>query len=146
MKICTKCNVNKPLENYYNSPTGKFGKNSWCKECEKIKRRNYVAKNPDLIRDRQLLGKRRSLYGLTQEQFEDIYKNQKGLCYICEEVLDLDRKGCDKRKCVVDHDHNTGEIRGLLCRLCNQGLGLFKDNNKILERAIMYLRKKNTWT
>ena len=51
------------------------------------------------------------------------------LCCICGE----------KQELVIDHDHRTGKVRGLLCGSCNKGLGFFKDNKKYLNSAIKYL-------
>ena len=62
-----------------------------------------------------------------------MFADQDGLCGIC-------RKSGDKTL-HVDHDHDTGAIRGLLCDLCNRGLGYFKDSSKITEFATNYLKK-----
>lgn len=61
---------------------------------------------------------------------------QKDKCAICREPW---REG--KRRYCIDHDHKTGEIRGLLCQGCNMGLGWFKDDPKRLKKAIKYLKK-----
>ena len=80
----------------------------------------------------------KTLYGLTFEQFEMMQDQQEGKCWICHtgfsEVL-LPH---------VDHDHATGEVRGLLCFFCNFGLGNFKDNVEALLRAVEYLQKPHT--
>ena len=55
---------------------------------------------------------------------------QKGLCAICQTQLEESN---------IDHDHTTGEVRGLLCTPCNLGIGMFKDNPDVLNRAIRYL-------
>lgn len=55
---------------------------------------------------------------------------QKGRCKICAEKM---------VKVNIDHDHETGRVRGLLCMPCNMGLGLFKDNIRRLAAAIVYL-------
>lgn len=59
-------------------------------------------------------------------------KEQGGLCLICQR--DLAGKGH------VDHDHKTGEVRGILCFPCNGGLGQFQEDTAVLSRAIEYLR------
>lgn len=79
------------------------------------------AENPDYDRD---LWYRRT-YGLTLEEAETLLA--KG-CGICGEA-----------GTVIDHDHETGEVRGALCRTCNLGLGHFKDDPGLLERALKYL-------
>lgn len=74
-------------------------------------------------------------YGISPEQYLSLYKQQEGKCKICGAELP------DGEYLHVDHDKETGEVRGLLCRNCNLGLGNFKDNPKILEKAIEYLEK-----
>ena len=66
-----------------------------------------------------------------------MFKEQNGVCAICgsPEVSDRNSNLC------VDHDHETGKIRGLLCNKCNRGLGYFLDNPKILKNALKYLLK-----
>ena|SRR3990167_3853363 len=73
-------------------------------------------------------------YGITVEQYNQLFVDQKGLCAICKEQS-------EKRLC-VDHEHDTGRIRGLLCRACNSGLGHFKENTNNFLNAIKYLTKE----
>lgn len=70
-------------------------------------------------------------YGITIEEYERLVVIQNGRCLIC----------CKAQKLGVDHDHRTGEIRGLLCRSCNQGIGIFEDSPTLLFNAIAYLEK-----
>ncbi|AFF28362.1 EndoVII [Mycobacterium phage RhynO] len=74
------------------------------------------------------------VYGITAEQYWEIYEEQGGLCYIC-------RRANGKRKRLsVDHDHATGIVRGLLCTACNRNvLGHLRDDPEAFERAIDYL-------
>jgi hypothetical protein len=67
---------------------------------------------------------------LSNEQFQNMYDSQHGLCYICQQPCET---------LGVDHNHNTNEIRKLLCNSCNLGLGLFKENKEFLKSAINYL-------
>lgn len=72
----------------------------------------------------------------TVEEYDRKFAEQNGLCAICgkpEPVVG--------RRLSNDHDHDTGENRGLLCSLCNPGLGLFKDDPNLLLNAIAYLAK-----
>jgi hypothetical protein len=71
-------------------------------------------------------------YALTIQQFRSLYTLQKGLCAICSVLL--------PRRFDIDHDHETGVVRGLLCHPCNIGLGGFKDNQDTLFSAIQYLK------
>ena len=73
-------------------------------------------------------------YGITPEQHDAMLAEQAGACAICDTPL-----GSDPH---VDHCHETKEVRGLLCRTCNLGLGHFKDNTARLSRAIAYLSKR----
>jgi len=68
-------------------------------------------------------------YGLTQQQYDAMLAEQKGRCAICNEKADL----------VIDHDHEGGAVRGLLCYSCNIGLGFFKDRPVVLAAAAEYL-------
>ena len=74
--------------------------------------------------------------GATPEWFKKTFLLQDGLCKICYTKLAL--TGFDT---VVDHDHTTGKLRGILCRACNTGLGHFRDSSVILESAIDYLKE-----
>ena len=69
-------------------------------------------------------------YGITQADYDIMYKNQEGKCAIC---------GSKKKNLHVDHDHKTNGVRGLLCHHCNHGLGNFMDNIKSMKNAIFYL-------
>lgn len=75
-------------------------------------------------------------YGLTVEQFETFYSNQKGCCACCGK-----HESEFKRRLHVDHDHKSGQVRALLCTRCNPGLGYFEDSIEKLEMAITYLKK-----
>ncbi len=74
----------------------------------------------------------RTLYGLTAEQFRDMLVGQAGRCLICFRV--------PPTTLVVDHDHATGAIRGLLCNSCNRLLGIAGDSPRRLDAAARYLR------
>lgn len=67
--------------------------------------------------------------------YELMLKDQKGHCAICKEKLD------ENKRLDIDHDHNTGEVRGLLCMHCNLLIGHARDNPEILRQAAKYLDK-----
>lgn len=73
-------------------------------------------------------------YNITVEQFNERLIAQEGRCRICG-------KFNGKKRLVVDHDHTTGEVRGLLCNLCNNMLGFSRDDPEVLARGAKYLRK-----
>lgn len=70
-------------------------------------------------------------YGITSERYAQMKAEQSDACAIC----------LRERALVIDHSHATGVVRGLLCRECNAGLGLFRDNPDALERASAYLKR-----
>lgn len=72
-------------------------------------------------------------YGITYHAFWGLFDLQEGKCRICWRKFDKEVKA------VVDHCHQTGRIRGLLCNRCNTGLGFFLDSENLLVRAIQYL-------
>lgn len=76
-------------------------------------------------------------YGITVDDWDRMYAEQKGKCAICRQEGFEMKPGYAKLN--VDHCHETGEVRGLLCHNCNRGLGLFQDNKELLSRAIDYL-------
>ena len=83
----------------------------------------------DAIKNNNLLKK----FGLSLKEYNQLVIKQNGLCSICKQK--------SIRNLAVDHNHETGAIRGLLCVRCNTGLGMFRDNVLILEEAIKYLNK-----
>jgi hypothetical protein len=80
-------------------------------------------------------------YGITMEQFFELARRQRNRCAICRVKLILTGSRT-YRKAAVDHDHETGQIRGILCGSCNVGLGNFKDDTNILLAAVAYLRRR----
>lgn len=76
-------------------------------------------------------------HGLTLEQYEAMLAAQAGVCAICKCEQTTKRR----YRLSIDHCHETGVARGLLCELCNQGIGCLRDDPKILETALEYLRR-----
>jgi len=72
---------------------------------------------------------RRARYGITPEDFTELWEKQKGKCALCHNAATD-----------VDHDHATEKVRGLLCHSCNTALGQFGDTIQGLQKAIDYLR------
>lgn len=76
-------------------------------------------------------------YGITQEDFDALLKQQDNVCAICE-------KPCiTEQPLSIDHDHTTNKVRGLLCRKCNSGIGMLGDSPLLLEKALKYLKSFN---
>jgi hypothetical protein len=80
-------------------------------------------------------------YGLTLEEFDLLWIIARGNCSICEQplIMPTKSKGQPLNAVAIDHDHSTGNVRGLLCNACNKGLGLFKDDPVRLNKAKEYL-------
>lgn len=72
-------------------------------------------------------------YGLTKERMAEIINDQNGVCKLCHRPFHRGRFH-------IDHCHKLGHVRGILCPQCNHGLGMFRDNIEVMERAIQYLR------
>lgn len=79
---------------------------------------------------------RRHVYGLKPGEFERMLVEQDGRCLICKAVFE------GKRTPHIDHDHDSGRVRGLLCRSCNTGIGFLDEDPGRLERAARYLRER----
>jgi hypothetical protein len=160
MKFCNGCKETKP-NNAFLKIQRSYGPSLYyrCKPCSKAlnqkynrsaKRKKYIAeyrsknkeklrqkwleyyrKNPDKAFDHHL----KSTYGITVSHYNDMLKNQDGKCAICG-------KECvSNRRLSVDHCHDTGQIRGLLCVRCNAGIGNFKNEPRLLKSAIEYLEE-----
>lgn len=81
-----------------------------------------------------------SYFGITSIDFENMLKEQNNKCKICGNEEICKARGSENlRQLAVDHCHATGKVRGLLCTTCNIGLGSFKDNINLLQKAINYL-------
>lgn len=102
----------------------------WCSEsCTNKYRRQF---KPEIHR-RHLLKKQ---YGITTDEYDRMLERQGGVCAICGNgAADALRKNL-----AVDHCHDSGRVRGLLCSNCNIGIGKFKDDPVLLRRAIKYLK------
>lgn len=118
--VCTKCKVAKEANTIFFPPHNKKknGLDSWCRSC----RSNY--------RNEICRGKFRT--HLSDEKLKELRKAITS-CVICEATTNL----------VVDHDHKTNKVRGILCNNCNLGIGHFKDNPLLLEFASQYLHAAN---
>ena len=76
-------------------------------------------------------------YNLTFGEYRNMRTLQERRCRICK----THEKNLVRKLLCIDHDHTTGKVRELLCNSCNTGLGCFKDNPKLLQKAINYLKK-----
>lgn len=117
MKECLDCKQNLPVSEFIVSKNGKL--HSLCKTCKRERFKRYQRSYGRFKR-----------YNLTLEDYERMYDEQNGKCYICnsnEKILH------------IDHNHNTNVVRKLLCKKCNLAIGLAKEDVKVLENMIKYL-------
>ena len=107
------------------------------REALRERQRTYLEKN----RKEHNRKKRLQPYDLTQDELNAMMAEQNGVCKVC---------GCPptgkgpNAVLHIDHDHDTGKVRGLLCQACNRGLGFFRDDPERLAAAINYLRDVST--
>jgi hypothetical protein len=78
------------------------------------------------------------LYGLRPEEYLSLLQAQDGKCAVCKTPA-IDQIHKTFKRLVVDHVHNSGKVRGLLCAKCNFGIGQFNDSPALLAAAIQYL-------
>lgn len=146
-KRCGVCEKTKPLSAFYKSKRTKDRHAYRCKDCSREEAKRYYAKNKgkylararqqpkvDPVRARRysFVYNLKTLYGITQEQYDVMLTVQRNNCRICKEPF--------KKTPHIDHCHKTKKVRGLLCGDCNRGLGGFKDKVSVLEAAIAYLK------
>jgi hypothetical protein len=80
------------------------------------------------------------MYGIDESAFNEMYDRQGGKCAICHSHIAKERiRVGDVSAAVIDHDHRTNAVRGLLCNSCNMGIGNLKDSVDFLQSAIIYL-------
>ncbi len=128
-KRCAQCEKTKPASAFWKCKRWKDGLQYACKTCL----RPQVKATPRDARNSRL----RRQYGITIEDYEEMLASQEGKCAICGTTTPWP-KGKYQNFC-IDHDHESGKIRGLLCGSCNPGLGSFKDNPELLRKAARYL-------
>jgi hypothetical protein len=134
MKKCNTCSEIKDINLFVKRNNRESGFQPYCKSCHNKKtRKNYSSismKNYDL----------KKKYGIDINDYEALFIKQNGCCKICKvHISDANMKR--KRNFCVDHCHKTNTIRGLLCDRCNRGIGLLKDDYKILFSAYEYLKE-----
>ncbi len=156
VKSCLTCSKLLPLSHFgtYISRDVKYHR-TICKDCRNqnektqrddhtrwLDRQRYKLKkdnNPQEVKDYYRDWHLRKKYNLTLEEFNILSESQNNLCAICESPEK------SHKNLVVDHNHNTGEIRGLICSSCNKALGHAKDNKVLLEKMIMYLDERGSY-
>ena len=133
---CYKCNVLKPESAFFLDSTQARGREYQCKDCKRAYNREYRRKNPERMKLKDFKSDLKKRYGISYEEYMRMYEAQEGNCACCGI-----HESKFKRQLNVDHNHTTGEIRGLLCNRCNPGIGYFEESVERLEMAIAYLTK-----
>lgn len=140
MRTCRKCLLEKPDELFGVDKTRSDNRHPYCKSCrskyesnqQKIGNRKPKTTKPTKEKMQEYV--RKSRYRITKEEFEKMFSEQEGKCVICLKEMITPH---------IDHNHETGQVRGLLCKSCNSSLGLMKDSITLLENAIKYLKERD---
>ena len=141
IKICTKCIMVKGVQHYNKRIASKDGLTSQCTQCLNTKAMKVRAKTPEVTRERNL----QTRFNMSISQYNDIFLKQKGRCVICFKAESTRDKNNNVKWLSVDHNHKTGEVRGLLCNSCNTGIGKLGDSTKVLQSAITYLNERGSY-
>ncbi len=154
---CGGCNTTKPINEFSKDKYRTGGFSYRCKICRAAQTKRWTVANPEKVKisndnnkpkrkvyyssPEGVESSRRAhlkrMYNLTLEEYQQKLEQQEGKCKICGRT-EMNYK--NKVLC-VDHNHETNEIRGLLCGLCNSGIGKFLDDKQLLMNAIKYLEK-----
>lgn len=142
MKQCTVCKETKELDQFYNVKSTKDGKGYRCKECDNKARQKWSANNPERSHLSQRQRNLKHRFGVDLEWYEKQFKKQNYSCAICETKTNKTVGDRQFWNFSVDHCHDSGKIRGILCNNCNRALGLFQDNPELLKKAASYVESK----
>ena len=135
MRLCIKCKTEKADADYYGNP--RSGIMNTCKECVKsyqLSRHHRLRDDPE-YKQKVAARARKHRYGLSESEYETMLESQNGACEICG----------SNRKLHVDHDHETGVVRSLLCPRCNQFVGYIETSEPyVLRKTLEYCQIKMT--
>lgn len=148
MKRCPKCDTIKPLDTFGANRTAYDGKQPYCKPCSVAAVTKSRHKDPTSHRasskawreknaDRHADNNAKWKYGVEHGTYAKMFEDQGGKCAICE----TQEPGAGCTRFPIDHCHDTGKVRGLLCNSCNNGIGRFKHDPNLTDAASRYLRK-----
>lgn len=132
-KKCSNCGGVEPLDAFHKRSGGLLGRIGVCKECSNARVRAYNRANPEKIRGINRKNKMFRNYGLTPEGYAQILSNQNQSCDVCGEVF--------SKTPHIDHNHKTGNVRGLLCVGCNIAAGSLRDDPARAMNLAAYLIK-----
>lgn len=131
-KSCRVCGKYHDLTAFYKGH-GTYGRRNICGNCARLEVKAWAETNPKRRAATARKTFLKATYGITVEQFEEMWKSQNGLCASCEDPL---RRGSGGA--AVDHDHATGAVRALLCAPCNMSLGAQKEDPERIRKLARY--------
>lgn len=145
-KRCRKCKILISISDFDKDRQQIDGLHIWCKTCKR-KGSTYLTDTKRLkewtnsqskekiagLRDSAARRCHLRKYGLTVDDFDRMVEEQGGVCAICKKEDPI------RRRLSIDYDHEKNIVRGLLCLLCNKGIGCFRDSQELLKEAIRYL-------
>lgn len=130
-KVCFNCKELKPISEFCKAKQNKDGYSGRCKACDKKYREAFYADKPSHYKKEETL---KRVYGLTWSEYQEMLKVSGNCCYVCGAHESRFKKGLS-----VDHDHSTGQIRGLLCGVCNRFIVARHKTGDLLRKAADYL-------
>ena len=131
-KTCKDCGETRNISEFRKASRCKYGKQSYCKPCESIRKAAHYQANKVHYRAMHRKRHLKTQYGITPQEYDEILARQGGGCAICQRRVGSGRWP----RLHVDHDHTTGRVRGLLCAICNTQLGIIENEqkrNKLME-------------
>jgi len=135
--MCSTCKKKKPVSDFTISNGKTRGYSSYCKQCMRERRQT-----PEFQRGiwRRVLN---YYHGITPEDYDEMLDAQNGVCAICgKQETAVNNTGKTVKRLAVDHDHDTGAIRGLLCTRCNTAIGCLLEDEEIILGALSYIRER----
>lgn len=114
-----------------------------CKTCEARKTLShyYSSRKGNIHRTCAYRYNLKTNYGLSEIEFQEMYKSQDGRCKICDAFLENIFLKVDGKRLAIDHCHTSGKVRGMLCMNCNSGIGLLGDTYKAVQKGADYLKE-----
>lgn len=132
---CQTCKVERDESLYVHKQSGKTTSN--CEKCRNNVMRSKLKRDGAFYDNNRRNSNFKAMYGITLEEYDRMFAEQDGKCSICGNT----HSTIEGKKLAVDHDHKTNKVRALLCSGCNQGLGYFKDDPELMQKALAYLNK-----